>query len=141
MKQKNMYSFFLEIIFSLILLTVAMVVALLLFANAAKIDKENRAVSQITQTMVGYSEVLRSPDNTYQAQFEKANQNEKAYFYGYDANGAAASSKVVYQLAVYIKSEASGTNTLRKSRLELRDLRDGTIIAGWQVTSFSEVQP
>lgn len=141
MKQKNMYSFFLEIIFSLILLTIAMVVALLLFANAAKIDKDNRAVAQITQTMVGYSEILRSPDDTYQTRFEAVNQNEKAYFYGYDANGAPASEKVVYQLSVYIRSEPSGTNTLRKSRLELRDLRDGTIIAGWQVTAFSEVKP
>jgi len=141
MKQKNMYSFFLEIIFSLILLTVAMVVALLLFANAAKIDKDNRAVSLITQTMVGYSEILRSPDNTYQTQFVAANQNEKAYFYGYDANGATASTKVVYQLAVYIKSELIGTRTMRESRLELRDLRDGTIISGWRVTTLSEVQP
>lgn len=141
MKQKNMYSFFLEIIFSLILLTVSMVVALLLFANAAKIDKDNRAVSQITQTMVGYSEVLRSPDNTYLTQFETANQNEKVYFYGYDANGVSASSKVVYQLAVHIKSEVSGTRMLRKSRLELRDLRDGSIIAGWQVITQNEVYP
>jgi hypothetical protein len=141
MKQKNMYSFFLEIIFSLILLTIATVVALLLFANAAKIDKDNRAVSRITQTMVGFSEVLRSPDNTYQTQFEAANQNEKAYFYGYDAGGDTASSKVVYQLAVYIKTEQMGTLTLRKSRLQLTDLRDGSIIAGWLVSVKSEVLP
>lgn len=141
MRQKNMYSFFLEIIFSLILLTIAMVVALLLFTNAAKIDKANRAVSQITQTMVGYSEVLRSPDNTYQSQFEAADQNEKAYFFGYDADGETATKKVVYQLAVYIRSEQSGTRTLRKSRLELRDLRDDEVIAGWLITTLGEVQP
>ena len=141
MKQKNMYSFFLEIIFSLILLTIATVVALLLFANAAKVDKDNRAVSRITQVMVGYSEVLRSPDNTYQGRFAAANPDEKAYFYGYDADGNTASAKVVYQLSVYIKSEQSGTRTLRKSRLELRDLRDDTIITGWLVSTLSEVKP
>jgi hypothetical protein len=141
MRQKNMYSFFLEIIFSLILLTIATVVALLLFANAAKIDKDNRAVSQITQTMVGFSEVLRSPDNTYQAQFAAANTNEIAYFYGYDAGGNTASSKVVYQLAVYIRSEQSGARMLRKSRLQLTDLRDGRIIAGWLVSVQTEVRP
>jgi hypothetical protein len=133
-----MYSFFLEIIFSLILLTIAMVVALLLFANAAKVDKDNRAITRITQTMVGYSEVLRSPDNTYQTQFDPADQNEKAYFYGYDANGHTASASIVYQLAVYIQSEPNG---MRKSRLELVDLRDGTIIAGWLVSTLSEVKP
>ena len=141
MKQKNMYSFFLEIIFCLILLTISIVVSLLLFANAAKIDKDNRAIANITQEMVGYSEILRSPDNKYQVKFEAADGTQKAYLYSYDAGGTLTTSKAVYQLAVYIKSEASGMSTLRKSRLELIDLRDGKIIAGWNISALAQVNP
>lgn len=141
MKQKNMYSFFLEIIFSLILLTIATVVSLLLFANAAKVDKDNRAVTLITQEMVGFSEILRSPDNAYMTKFEAALPNEIAYFYGYDANGEIAASGVVYQLAIYIKSETTGNTTLRKSRLELIDVRDSKIITGWLISTLPEVLP
>lgn len=141
MKQKNMYAFFLEIIFSLILLTIAIIVALLLFTYAAKIDKDNRAIADITQEMVAFSEVLRSPDNTYISKFEPAIPKEKVTFYGYDANGDKASSGIVYQLAIYIRSEASGKQQVRKSRLELINMRDGKIITGWLISTLPEVQP
>ncbi len=141
MKQKNMYSFFLEIIFCLILLTISTVVSLLLFANAAKIDNDNRAVASITQEMVGYSEILRSPDNKYQVKFKAADPTEKAYLYSYDAKGNLTTSKAIYQLAVYIRSEASGELSFRKSRLELIDLRDRKIIAGWMISTLAQVNP
>lgn len=141
MKQKNMYAFFLEIIFSLILLTIATIISLLLFANAAKIDKDNRAIGDITQEMVVFSEVLRSPDNAYTTKFPQAIDKEKVTFFGYDANGDIASSGIVYQLAIYIQSEMSGNQQVRKSRLELIDMRDGKIITGWSISTLPEVQP
>jgi hypothetical protein len=141
MKQKSLYSFFLEIVFSLILLTIATIVSLLLFANAAKIDQTNNAVTRITNEMVKYSELLRSSDDAYRSSFDIAASGEKAYFFGYDANGEAAKEKVVYQLAIYIQNETKGSQTLRKCRLELVDLRDGSIVTGWHVSTLTEVQP
>jgi hypothetical protein len=141
MKQKNMYSFFLEIIFSLILLTIATVTALLLFTNAAKIDKDNRALSQITEEMVVLSETLRAQDDAYMTKFEAATETEKAYFYGYDAQGKVSSVSVVYQLAVYIKNETKSNVTLRKSRLELIDLRASKVLVAWKVSTLCEGKP
>jgi hypothetical protein len=141
MKQKNMYSFFLEIIFSLILLTIATVTALLLFTNAAKIDKDNRALSQITEEMVVLSEALRSQDDAYLTKFEAATETEKAYFYGYDAQGNLSTVSVVYQLAVTIVNETKNNVTLRKSRLELIDLHASKILVAWKVSTLSEALP
>lgn len=141
MKQKSLYSFFLEIVFSLILLTIATIVSLLLFANAAKIDQTNNAITKITNEMVKYSERLRLSDDTYLLTFEPAQSNEKAYFFSFDANGEPAKDKVVYQLAVYIQSDDDGTQSLRDCRLELVDLRDGSIVTGWHVSTLTEAQP
>jgi hypothetical protein len=141
MKQKSLYSFFLEIVFSLILLTIATIVSLLLFANAAKIDQTNNAITKITNEMVRYSERLRSSDDAYLLSFSPAQSSEKAYFFGYDANGEPAKEKVVYQLAVYIQSEVLGDQAVRECRLELVDLRDGSIVTGWHVSTLTEVQP
>ena len=141
MKQKSLYSFFLEIVFSLILLTIATIVSLLLFANAAKIDQTNNAITKITNEMVKYSERLRSSDDAYLLTFEPAQSSEKAYFFSYDANGEPAKDKVVYQLAVYIQSAAGEEQTLRECRLELVDLRDGSIVTGWHVSTLTEAQP
>jgi len=141
MKQKSLYSFFLEIVFSLILLTIATIVSLLLFANAAKIDQTNNAITKITNEMVAYSERLRSSDDAYLLTFEPAQSSEKAYFFSYDANGEPAKDKVVYQLAVYIQSAAGEEQTLRECRLELVDLRDGSIVTGWHVSTLTEAQP
>ena len=81
MKQRSLYSFFMEIVISLILLTVATILSLLLFSNAASKDQDTRAIAKITQRMVEISETLRSDDDSYLSLFTQAGGEEKTYLY------------------------------------------------------------
>lgn len=141
MKQHSLYSFFLEIVISLILLTVATIFSLMLFSNAASKDQDTRAIAKITQQMVGMSETLRSDDDSYKSRFNQATTEEKTYLYSYDVDGRSSSTSAAYQLSVYIRAIPNGTGWLRTSRLELIDIRDGSIITGWHVSVLREDQP
>ncbi len=141
MKQRSLYSFFMEIVISLILLTIATILSLMLFSSAASKDQDSRAIAKITQRMVEISETLRSDDDAYLRLFTQASTEEKTYLYSYDVNGKSSKTSAAYQLSVYVKAVPYGSSWLRTSRLELVDIRDGSIVTGWHVSTFREDHP
>lgn len=119
MRRNAQQVFFLELILNLVILSIAMGIALVIFLNAAKIDAKNRAIQRLTILMIDLSEDYRNP-NTEMVSDQRMT---------FDVNGHESTDQVRYILDIDSSSDPSGFRIV-----ELRLSNElGTSIASWNV--------
>lgn len=127
MKPRQLQFFLLEFTLSLVILSVALVVALNLFAVSAKQHTQTLALRQLSQTLVQEAEWLRHPESDWDLRYPQALTSTT-----YDQHGTAS------EIAVYtITVQRSISGNKEMATLTLID--EGTIRLTLQVVR--EVTP
>jgi len=119
MRRNAQQVFFLELILNLVILSLAMGIALVIFLNAAKIDAQNKAIQRLTSLMINLSEEYRNP-------YLEGVLDQRITF---DVKGFESKDNVHYVLDIDSTDDPGG---FRSVDLELSDI-DGVSIASWTV--------
>jgi len=107
------------LILNLVILSLAMGIALVIFLNAAKIDAQNKAIQRLTSLMINLSEEYRNP-------YLEGVLDQRITF---DVKGFESKDNVHYVLDIDSTDDPGG---FRSVDLELSDI-DGVSIASWTV--------
>ncbi len=127
MKNKQLHFFLLEFTLSLIILSVALVVAFSMFTKAATIHTETMALRKLSELMVIQAESLRQPNQDW------ANMSP-SFTTTYDAHGEANTSDVHYTMIITLTQ----TEGLNKADLSLKN-KSGQIVFHMKVSALSEL--
>lgn len=126
MKNKQLQFFLLEFTISLIILSVALVVAFTMFTSAAKTHTETIALRKLSELMVMQAETLRQTNQDWTSMSPSITST-------YDAQGEANPTDVHYTLIITIETE-NGINT---ADLNLKN-EAGQIVFHMKVSALSE---
>jgi hypothetical protein len=129
MKNKQLQFFLLEFTISLIILSVALVVAFTMFTEAAQTHTETIALRKLSEIMVIQAETLRQPNQDW------ANMSPSITT-TYDAQGEPNTANVHYTLTITLDPK-EGLNT---ADLNLKN-EAGEIVFHMKVSALSELTP
>lgn len=129
MKNKQLHFFLLEFSLSLIILTVTLLVALSMFAQAAKMHQETEALRKLSQDLVMNAETLRNPSTEWPVEDQRLTVTT-----GYDVHGEVTTTDPIYLLTIAYDTRQA----LNKATMTLTKA-DGTVVLELKVSALTEV--
>lgn len=107
MKPRQLQFFLLEFTLSLVILSVALVVAINVFAVSARQHTQNVALRTLSQTVVQEAEWLRHPDSDWDLRYPQTSTTTD-----YDVNGVATDEGVYTVTVTMVRTASTQTATL-----------------------------